>query len=257
MGRKQKHPEHKEKAVALMNELLDEVVAAWTAEKDPELKTIAEEIELSPAKLRKLLITAGERDKHTYYESPVATQIVRLKNEGRAIAEIQQIMGLSYTSVQGYLPHNRVYNLDTMSAECERIKLYRSRKRAFEELKTHLSLPDETVWLWRCVIAFENYPFKTAGRGGKGGVKFKYTVSRSGSAGGHHYEGETVSGFGNELWVTTGGEEKKKSISRSTIDLALKKTHEKEIAGPKALGIPGAGSYLYSMFVRFGLINHD
>ena len=261
MGRKQKHPEHKEKAAALMNELLDEIVAAWTAEKEPELKTIAEEIELSPAKLRKLLITAGERDKHTYYESPMATQIIRRKNEGKTVAEIQQIMGLSYTSVQGYLPHNRVYNLDTMSAECERIRLYRSRKKAKEELNSHLGLPDESVWLWRSVIAFENYPFKTAGRGGKGGVKFKYTVSRSGSAGGHHYDGEVVPGFGNELFIIRTGDdgkvEKQKSISRSTVDLALKKTREKEITGPKALGVPGAGSYLYAMFVRFGLIDHD
>ena len=260
MGRKQKHPEHKEKAVALMNELLDEVLAAWTAEKDPELKTIAEEIELSPAKLRKLLITAGERDKHIYYESPMATQIVRLKNEGKTVAEIQQIMGLSYTSVQGYLPHNRVYNLDTMSAECERIRTFRNRRRSVDELNSHLGLPDESVWLWRCVIAFENYPFKTAGRGGKGGVKFKYTVSRSTGAGGHHYDGEAVPGFGNELFIIRTGDdgkvEKQKSISRSTVDLALKRTREKEIAGPKALGVPGAGSYLYAMFVRFGLINH-
>jgi hypothetical protein len=40
MGRKQKHPEHKEKAEALMNELLDGVVALWTAEDEPELKAI-------------------------------------------------------------------------------------------------------------------------------------------------------------------------------------------------------------------------
>jgi hypothetical protein len=251
MGRKQKHPEHKEKAATLMNELLDEVVEAWTAEKEPELKAIAEEIELSPAKLRKLLITAGERDKRIYYDSPISTSILRLRTEGKSVAEIQQIMGLSYTSVQGYLPHNRVYNLDTMSAECERIRTFRKRRRSVEELKNHLSLPDESVWLWRCVIAFENYPFKTSGRG----VKFKYTVSRSTGAGGRHFDGETVSGFGNELWVTTGGEEKQKSISRSTVDLALKKTREKEITGPKSLGVPGAGSYLYSMFVRFGLVN--
>lgn len=257
MGRKQKHPEHKEKAVALMNELLDEVVAAWTAEKDPELKSIAEEIELSPAKLRKLLITAGERDKRSYYESPVATQIIRLRNEGKTVAEIQQIMGLSYTSVQGYLPHKTVYNLATMSAECERIRIFRNRQRSVEELNSHLGLPDESVWLWRSVIAFENYPFKTAGRNGKGSVKFKYIINRSTGSGGHHYDGEVVPGFGNELWVTTGGEEKQKSISRSTVDLAMKKTREKEITGPKAMGVPGAGSYLYAMFVRFGLINHD
>ena len=87
-------------------------------------------------------------------------------------------------------------------------------------------------------------------------MKFKYTVSMSTGAGGCHYDGETVPGFRNELWITTGGEEKRKSISRSTVDLALEKTREKEITGPKSLGIPGAGSYLYAMFVRFGLINH-
>ena len=261
MGRKQKHPEHKEKATALMNELLDEVVAVWTAEKDPELKAIAEEIGLSPAKLRKLLITAGERDKRTYYDSPVASSILQLRAEGKTVAEIQQIMGLSYTSVQGYLPHNRVYNLDTMSSECERIRFFRSRRRSVDELKIHLGLPDKSVWLWRCVIAFENYPFRTAGRDGKGGIKFKYTVSRSTGAGGHHYDGKAVPGFGNELFIIRAGDdgkvEKQKSISRSTVDLALKKTREKEITGPRALGVPGAGSYLYAMFVRFGLINHD
>ena len=240
-----------------MNELLDEVIAAWTAEKDPELKAIAEEIGLSPAKLRKLLITAGERDKHTYYDSPISTSILRLRTEGKTVPEIQQIMGLSYTSVQGYLPHTKiVYSLDTMSAECERIRLFRKRKAAVEALSSHLSLPDESVWLWRCVVAFEGYTFSTAGRGKDktGSVKFKYTVSRSGGASGRHYDGEAVPGFGNEIFITSGGEQLKKSISRSTVDLALKKAQEKQISGPKALGLPGAGSYLYPILVRFGVI---
>ena len=47
MPRKQKHPEHKVEAECLMNELLDEVVAAWTAEIEPEIKTVAEETELT------------------------------------------------------------------------------------------------------------------------------------------------------------------------------------------------------------------
>ena len=56
MPRKQKHPEHTHRAQQLMNELLDMTVQVWTNEKDPELKAIAEEISLSPAKLRKLLM---------------------------------------------------------------------------------------------------------------------------------------------------------------------------------------------------------
>ena len=257
MGRKQKHPEHKERAEALMNALLDEVVSLWTSEERPELKSIAAEVEISTSKLRKLLITAGERDGVAYFTSATADTVMKMRREGRSVAEIQEKMGLSYTSVQGYLPHTQVYNLDTMSAECERIRLYRKRKAAVINLQTHLDLPDASVYLWRCVVAFEGYPFSTAGRGKDktGAVKFKYTVSRSGGAGGRHYDGENVEGYGNEIFITSGGEQLKKSISRSTVDLALKKAQEKQISGPKALGLPGAGSYLYPMLVRFGVIS--
>ena len=116
MGRKQKHPEHAAESQRLMNSLLDEVVVLWTGQESPELKAIAEEVEISPAKLRKLLITAGERDNNVYFDSPAAAQVRRMKREGRSVKEIQEILGLSYTSVQGYLPHKSVYGLDTMSA---------------------------------------------------------------------------------------------------------------------------------------------
>ena len=257
MGRKQKHPEHKERAEALMNELLDGVVALWTSEEEPELKAIAEEIELSPAKLRKLLITAAERDHTTYFSSPAADHIRRLRAEGKSVAEIQAATGLSYTSVQGYLPHKSVYGLDTMSAECERIRLYRARRRAVSDLHDHLFLPDASLYLWKTVIAFQSYPFHTSWRGSREGVKFTYEVSKSTTGGGRRYEGEQVEGYGNEMWIIKDGQKSEKSISRSTVDLALKNACEKEIKGPKALGIPGAGSYLYPMFVRFGVINDN
>ena len=88
MGRKQKHPEHVQRAQELMNELLDWVVALWTAEDEPELKAIAEAIELSPAKLRKLLITAGERDHTPYYTSAKADYILSLYHSGLTVKEI-------------------------------------------------------------------------------------------------------------------------------------------------------------------------
>ena len=106
MGRKQKHPEHAAESQRLMNTLLDEVVNLWTCEKEPELKVIAEEIELSPAKLRKLLITASIRDNETYFTSPTADMVLKLQKDGKSVKEIQEILGLSYTSVQGYL-HDR------------------------------------------------------------------------------------------------------------------------------------------------------
>lgn len=256
MGRKQKHPEHKERVEALMNTLLDEVVALWTAEENPELKAIAEEVEISPSKLRKLLITAAERDHTTYFSSPAADHILSLYHSGAAVKEMCEITGLSYTSIQGYLPHSKlIYNMDTMSAECERIRLYRARKRAISDLYDHLFLPDASLYLWKAVVAFQSYPFHTSGRGSREGVKFTYEVSKSTTGGGRRYEGEQVEGYGNEMWIIKNGQRAEKSISRSTVDLALKNAREKEIKGPKALGIPGAGSYLYPMFIRFGVIN--
>ena len=146
-----------------------------------------------------------------------------------------------------------------MSAECERIRIFRARKKAVDELQAHISLPDESLWLWRCVIAFEGYPFQTSGRGEKPGVKFKYTISRSAGAGGRHYNGESVDGYGNEIFITSGGEQLKKSISRSTVDLALRKAKDADgkVKGPKALGLLGSGSYLYPILIRFRLIRSD
>lgn len=68
--------------------------------------------------------------------------------------------------------------------------------------------------------------------------------------------------YGNELWIITipSGEQKRKSISRSTVDRALQTALEKMrtegcVKGPKALNVPGAGSYLYPIFVRIGVIS--
>ncbi len=251
MGRKQKHPEHTQRAQELMNSLLDEVVGLWTSEEEPKLKAIAEEIGLSPAKLRKLLITASIRDNETYFSSPNADMILKLRSEGKSVKEMCEITGLSYTSVQGYLPHKSVYGLDTMSAECERKQVFRTRRRAVEELNAHLSLPDASVYLWRCVIAFQAYPFLTSGRGDRAGTRFTYEVSKPSTGGGRRYAGETVEGYGNEMWITTLPDKvrKEKSISRSTVDLALKnaltvQAQEGFVSGPKKLNVPGAGSYL-------------
>ena len=257
MGRNQKHPEHAQRVQQLMNELMDMTVQVWTNEKEPELKAVAEEIGLSPAKLRKLLITAGEQDHTAYFSSPTADMVLKLNRKGKSVKDIMGQTGLSYTSVQGYLPHKKIiYSLDTMSAECERIRRFRARRLALDTFHAHIGLLDQSLYLWKAVVAFQGYPFTTSGRGSKPGIKFTYEVSTEGKAGGRHYIGESVQGYGNELWITTLPDKarKEKSISRSTVDLALRKALEKEIKGQKALGIPGAWSYLYPMFVRFGVI---
>ena len=258
MGRKPKHPDHKEQAEKLMNELLDSLVALWTNEEDPQLNTVSEELEMSAAKVRKLLITAGIRDGETYYSSPMADYVLRLWKEKKSVKEIAEETGLSISSVTGYLPHSKtIYSLDTMSTEAERIKLFRSRKAAVEELILHIDLHDVSEYLWRCICLFENYPFQTSGRGKehKNATKFRYTVTRSTGAGGRHYAGVDVPGYGNEIWI----EGKEKSISRSTVDLAYRNGRAEQescgfVSGPRKLRVPGSRSYLYAMFLRFGVI---
>lgn len=244
-----------------MNTLLDNLVQLWTSEKEPQLQSIAEELEMSAAKVRKLLITAGVRDGKTYYENPVADRVLKLWKEKKTVAEIAMATGLSRSSVTGYTPHSKIiYSLDTMSTEAERIKLFRSRKTAVEELIVHINLPDVSEYLWKCICLFENYPFKTSGRGKEhtGATKFSYTVSRSTGAGGRHYAGVDVPGYGNEIWI----EGKEKSISRSTVDLAYRNGRTEQescgfVSGPRKLGVPGSRSYLYAMFLRFGVITSE
>lgn len=261
MARPPKHPEHKEQTEKLMNNLLDSLVQLWTSENEPQLQSIAEELEMSAAKVRKLLITAGVRDDKTYYSSPVADHVLQLWREKKTVAEIAAATGLSRSSVTGYTPHSKIiYSLDTLSTEAERIKLFRSRKTAVEELILHSDLPDVSEYLWKCICLFENYPFKTSGRGKdhSGATKFRYMVSKEGGSGGRHYSGQSVDGYGNELWI----EGKEKSISRSTVELAYRngrgiQQSEGCVSGPKRLQVPGASSYLYVMFLRFGVITSE
>ena len=261
MPRPPKHPEHQEKAEKLMNELLDSLVSLWISEKEPQLKSIAEELEMSASKVRKLLITAGVRDGQLYYKNCVADRVLKLWKEKKTVAEISAVTGLSRSSVTGYTPHSKIiYSLDTMSTEAERIKLYRSRRSAVEELQSHIDLPDELDYLWKAVITFQLYPFKTSGRGKehKNATKFRYTVTRSTGAGGRHYAGIDVPGYGNEIWI----EGKEKSISRSTVDLAYRNGRAEQescgfVSGPRKLGVPGSRSYLYAMFLRFGVITSE
>lgn len=261
MPRPPKHPEHKEQAKILMNDLLNSLVSLWTSEEDPQLNKVSEELEMSVAKVRKLLITAGVRDGETYYSSPIADNVLRLWKEKKSVAQISTETGLSVSSVTGYLPHSKIiYSLDTLSTEAERIKLFRSRKAAVEELQNHLNLPDVSEYLWKCVCLFENYPFQTSGRGKqhKNATRFRYTVTRSTGAGGRHYAGVDVPGYGNEIWI----EGKEKSISRSTVELAYKNGRAEQencgfVSGPRKLGVTGSRSYLYAMFLRFGVITSE
>ena len=210
---------------------------------------LAEEFGISRIKVRKILITTGDL---TY---PETRQIQELLAAGLKMDQLCEQLQMAPSTVNSLLPYSKgVYGLD-VSAAADRTELYRSRKAAVTELMDTVERGKDWRYdLWKCICLFAGYPFSTAGRNGKGGVKFKYTVSKPGSTGGCHYEGESIDGYGNEMWISTSEGEKKKSISRSTVERAMKTALEKEITGPKMLNVPGAHSYLYPIFVRFGVI---
>ena len=86
--------------------------------------------------------------------------------------------------------------------------------------------------LWEALLLFQNYPFYTSQKLG-----FIYTIR------------------GNEMFISRKG----KSITRATVNVALKKALELQnagvpISGPKKLGCFGA-SYLYPVFIHLGVIS--
>ena len=86
-------------------------------------------------------------------------------------------------------------------------------------------------YLWETLKLFSGYSFTTVK-----GLRFHYTVN------------------GNEILI----DRKKKSITRSSVNIALKETMDMKgnVNGPKKLKVFGA-SYLYSVFCRFGLIETE
>ena len=240
---------------ASMEELIQRAVqlaeAPFTPDRKPELpslRSVAEQLGTTVIRTRKLLITAG------YFTSPTASTVQRLKAEGKTIEEIGAALRLKPAAVYGYLPYeNLAYNLPQTTSNADRHKRYRATKKLKMAVDTD-NAEKISVALWRCVIVFEGYPFSTSGRGSRSGVEYTYQVSRRGSVGGRHYAGDSVQGYGNELWVVIDGEKKEKSISRSTVELGFQKYLEVlesgEAMGPKKLGVFGA-SYLLPLFQRF------
>ena len=84
-------------------EVLKTVVDLFKFPSNPnhDISFIADELQISDLKARKLLITAGERDGHPYYMSPLATRIQGLRREGKTLKEIEEITHLSHASVVG------------------------------------------------------------------------------------------------------------------------------------------------------------
>ena len=202
------------------------------------LQAIADALSLNPIKVRKLLITAGVYESDTEKLVRQSFNTFReTQNYSAAVTSTMAALQLSRPSVTSYLPYEKgVYfpedaDAANISTGAERQRHYRAvvalKKDSFEEN------------LWKCVVAFREYKFKTLS-----GLLFTYKLKKG-------REDE----FTKELWIDR--REGSKSLAWSSVMLAYHNIGKigAVVDRPKALGDIRGVSYIYGMFYRFGLIN--
>lgn len=135
----------------------------------PTLVSVAEEMEITPVKARRLLISGG------VYSTELSRRIQTLQSEGSSIEEIVAATGVKQASVYSYLPYLKgAYNLPEPTLYAEQTRRYRERQRMVKALRDRRGYPDEMEYLWRAVTAFEGYPFAMKGR-----CVFRYAVKEN------------------------------------------------------------------------------
>ena len=191
----------------------------------PTIVSVANTLQITPIKVRKMLITAG------YYSTAMSRKVQALRDEGCSIQEIMDETGLKKASVNGYLPYTKgAYKLDEPSVYAEQGRTFRVRKSACVALQEHMDDEDAEGYLWKTIEAFVNYPFST-----EKGLSMKYTVK------------------GGEIFF----DRKEKSVTKASVVRAFHRARQLQnekggVNGPKELGTFGA-SYLYPVFLRIGV----
>ena len=240
-GRKPSKPDYDPSIV--LQKQMDTAVAIYGTIDHPSLQAIADELDLNPIKVRKLLLTAG------VYESAVADKVQEVfsfhKAAGlshtEAIAATMKKLNLSKASVTSYLPYEKgVYfpaetDSANLSVGAERIRRMRKRDKIIE--KVRIEQTEEA--LWAAVIEFQGYKFRTYS-----GLVFSYSLKRG--------RGDT---YTKELFIDR--RENSKSLAWSSVLLAFHNIPSigSVVDRPKALGDIRGVTYIYAMFYRFGLID--
>ena len=217
MSRPKKKPNYNPDQV--MQEFMAAVADAFGSYDDREDKTfpglnaVAAEFEITALKARKLLITSG------VYSTALSRQITELHVGGAEISRIMKLTGLSRASVHSYLPYTKIpYKLDELSANAERIRLYRERKQKCTEFCSKLSAlsgNEQESELWSMLIYLQGCVFLTAKR-----LKFSYEIK------------------GGEMFVNR----KSKSITQATVFMAFRKALE---LGGVVAGLQMSSTFLH------------
>ena len=233
-GRKPSKPEYS--AAKNLARQMEAAAELYTKKMSPQ--AIADALSLNPIKIQKLLITAG------VYESDTAKLVRQTFNTFRetqdystAVTSTMSALELSRPSVTSYLPYEKgVYFPE--DADATNISTGAERQRHYRAVVALKKNPCE-VNLWKCVVAFRGYKFKTLS-----GLPFTYKLKKC--------RGEE---FTKELWIDR--REESKSLAWSSVLLAYHNIGKigEVVDRPKALGDIRGVSYIYGMFYRFGLID--
>lgn len=88
------------------------------------VRALAKQMELSPMKTRKILITGG------CYATDLSTEIEALYKDGKTISQIAELLSTTPANVNSYLPYERIiYGMEERSVEADRQARYRERKK--------------------------------------------------------------------------------------------------------------------------------
>ena len=233
-GRKPAKPEYS--AEKNLTNQMDAAVALYKS--DMTLQVIADELSLNTIKVRKLLITAG------VYQSDIADTVQQTFQPFRTtqdyktgVSSTMAALQLSRPSVTSYLPYEKgVYFPE--NADAANISTGAERQRHYRAVVALKKNPCEEN-LWKCVVAFRGYKFKTLS-----GLPFTYKLKKG--------RGDE---FTKELWIDR--REGSKSLAWSSVLLAYHNIGKigEVVDRPKALGDIRGVSYIYGMFYRFGLID--
>lgn len=172
-GRPKKKPEYDREQE--ISELIRQVVSLYAIPYDdrderppdaPSINWIAQTLNISRLKVRKLLITAD------YYSSEESRRVKRLHENGADLNQICRETGLKKQTVNSLLPYEKgVYKLADPPSLAENCKVFRKRKKACEQLREHVDDPEWYKFLWNAIQAFEQYPFRK-----EDGSRMQYVV---------------------------------------------------------------------------------
>lgn len=107
---------------SIQSDLIETVCSNYT--NGVSIRALAKKMKMSPMKVRKILITGHA------YATDLSIEINDLWKDGKTVEEIAEILSMTTSNVNSYLPYERIiYNMDERSVEADRQARYRARKK--------------------------------------------------------------------------------------------------------------------------------